>query len=127
VRNQISKVILDDNETTITQYQYELYICKNRISLALKQAPYELCTEQVTIFNEDSVSKKMLFFMIFTHLRHKKLPKYRVLIFCKKGARICQYRLDDWGSIAGRDKRLFSTPCHPDRLWGPSTLLSNGY
>jgi hypothetical protein len=23
--------------------------------------------------------------------------------------------------------RIFSSPCHPDRFWGPPSLLSNGY
>jgi hypothetical protein len=23
--------------------------------------------------------------------------------------------------------RIFTSPCHPDRLWGPPSLLSNGY
>jgi hypothetical protein len=31
------------------------------------------------------------------------------------------------GLIPGRDKRFFSSPQHPDRLWGPSSDLSNGY
>jgi hypothetical protein len=35
------------------------------------------------------------------------------------------YRLDGWGSIPARDKRVFSSPQHPDRLWGPPSLLSN--
>jgi hypothetical protein len=30
------------------------------------------------------------------------------------------------GSIACRDKRLFSSPKHPDWLWGPPCLLLNG-
>jgi hypothetical protein len=28
---------------------------------------------------------------------------------------------------SGRDKRFFSTPQSPGRLWGPLSLLSNGY
>jgi hypothetical protein len=35
--------------------------------------------------------------------------------------------LDDRGSIPGRDKKYFSTPQRPDRLWVPSSLLSNRY
>jgi hypothetical protein len=31
------------------------------------------------------------------------------------------------GSISGKDKRFLSTPQHSDRLWGPSSLLSDGY
>jgi hypothetical protein len=26
-----------------------------------------------------------------------------------------------------REARIFSSPCHPDRFWGPPSLLSNGY
>jgi hypothetical protein len=37
------------------------------------------------------------------------------------------YGLDGRGSIPGRGKRLFSTPQRPDRLWGPPSLLPNGY
>jgi hypothetical protein len=25
------------------------------------------------------------------------------------------------------EARIFTSPCHPDRLWGPFSLLSNGY
>jgi hypothetical protein len=37
------------------------------------------------------------------------------------------YVLDDRGSIPGRGKRFYSSPLHPDRLWFPPILLSNGY
>jgi hypothetical protein len=39
------------------------------------------------------------------------------------------YRLDDQGvgvRVSVRS-RIFSSPCHPDQLWGPPNLLSNGY
>jgi hypothetical protein len=39
------------------------------------------------------------------------------------------YGLDDRG-VGGRvpvGSRIFSSPCRPDRLWGPSNLLSTGY
>jgi hypothetical protein len=36
------------------------------------------------------------------------------------------YWLDGRGSFPGRDRRLFSTPHLPDRLWGPPSLLSMG-
>jgi hypothetical protein len=35
--------------------------------------------------------------------------------------------LDGLTSIPGRGERLFSTPQRPDLLWGPPSLLSNGY
>jgi hypothetical protein len=37
------------------------------------------------------------------------------------------YRLDGQGSIPSRGKRFFSSPQHPDQLWGLPSLLSNGY
>jgi hypothetical protein len=37
------------------------------------------------------------------------------------------YGLDNRDSIAGRFKRLFSSPQHPEGLWILPTLLSNGY
>jgi hypothetical protein len=37
------------------------------------------------------------------------------------------YRLDDCGSIPGKDNGLFFQPLRPDRLWGPPSLLYNGY
>jgi hypothetical protein len=37
------------------------------------------------------------------------------------------YELDDRGSISGRGNKFFSTPKLPDRIWGPTKLLSNGY
>jgi hypothetical protein len=37
------------------------------------------------------------------------------------------YGLDYRGSILSRGKRFFSAPFSPDRLWGPPSLLSNGY
>jgi hypothetical protein len=35
--------------------------------------------------------------------------------------------MDGRGSVPGRAKKLFSTPQCPDRLWGPPSLLHNGY
>jgi hypothetical protein len=35
--------------------------------------------------------------------------------------------LDGGSSIPGRGKVFFSSPKRPDRLWGPLSLLSNGY
>jgi hypothetical protein len=37
------------------------------------------------------------------------------------------YGLEGRGSIAGSGKRYFCTPQRPGRLWGPPSLLSNGY
>jgi hypothetical protein len=39
------------------------------------------------------------------------------------------YGLDDKG-VGVRvpvGARIFNSPCRPDRLWGPASLLSNGY
>jgi hypothetical protein len=39
------------------------------------------------------------------------------------------YGLDDEG-VRFRipvGERIFSSPCHPDRLWRPPSLVSNGY
>jgi hypothetical protein len=39
------------------------------------------------------------------------------------------YGLDD-GGVAVRvplGAGIFSSPCFPDRFWGPTSLLSNGY
>jgi hypothetical protein len=35
--------------------------------------------------------------------------------------------LDDWGSIPDRGRRFFFYPLRQDRLWGPPSLLYNGY
>jgi hypothetical protein len=37
------------------------------------------------------------------------------------------YGLDDRGSIPGGGWEFFSSPPRPERLWGPPSLLSNGY
>jgi hypothetical protein len=37
------------------------------------------------------------------------------------------YGMDDWGSIPGGGWEFFSSPPRPERLWGPPSLLSNGY
>jgi len=37
------------------------------------------------------------------------------------------YRLDNWGTIPGRGITFFYSPPHLDKLWGPLSLLSNGY
>jgi hypothetical protein len=37
------------------------------------------------------------------------------------------YGLDNWGLIPGRGREFFSSPPHPDQLWGPLSHLSNGY
>jgi len=35
--------------------------------------------------------------------------------------------LDDQVLSPGRGWEFFSSPLHPDQLWGPLSLLSNGY
>jgi hypothetical protein len=40
---------------------------------------------------------------------------------------VSDYRLDDRGSIPVREKGFFLQPLCPDQLWGPPSLLSNGY
>jgi hypothetical protein len=35
--------------------------------------------------------------------------------------------MDERGSIPGRCYDFYSSPLRPDRLWGPSSLLSIGY
>jgi hypothetical protein len=42
-------------------------------------------------------------------------------------ATVTGYGMDGWGSFLGMVKKFFSIPCRPDRLWGPHSLLSNGY
>jgi hypothetical protein len=37
------------------------------------------------------------------------------------------YGLNDWCSIPGRGKKLFTCPQCLDRLWGPPSLPCNGY
>jgi hypothetical protein len=37
------------------------------------------------------------------------------------------YRLVSQGLIPGRGKTFLSSPQHPDWLWGPHSLLTNGY
>jgi hypothetical protein len=37
------------------------------------------------------------------------------------------YGLDNWGSVPNRGRVFFFQSLRPDRLWGPLSLLSNGY
>jgi hypothetical protein len=37
------------------------------------------------------------------------------------------YGLDSQGFIPSGDKKLFSSPQHPNQLWSPPSHLSNGY
>jgi hypothetical protein len=39
------------------------------------------------------------------------------------GRIVMGYGLDSRSSISGRNKRFFSPSQHPDRLWGPPSLL----
>jgi hypothetical protein len=43
------------------------------------------------------------------------------------GSIVSDYELDDRGSIPDRGREFFFWPLRPDRLWGPPSLLSNGY
>jgi hypothetical protein len=43
------------------------------------------------------------------------------------GSIVSDYGLDDRGSIPGRGKGFFLYPLCPDGLWGPPSLLYNGY
>jgi hypothetical protein len=40
---------------------------------------------------------------------------------------VSDYGLDDRGSIPDRGRGFFFQPLHPDLLWGPPSLLTNGY
>jgi hypothetical protein len=40
---------------------------------------------------------------------------------------VLDYGLDDWGSIPGGCWEFFSKPPCPEQLWGPPSLLYNGY
>jgi hypothetical protein len=40
---------------------------------------------------------------------------------------VSDYGLGDQGSIPDRGREFFFQPLRPDRLWGPPSLLSNGY
>ena len=62
-------------------------------------------------------------------------PNMQILGYCVniwyghlQGALIVQaMSLMIWGSNLGWGKRFLSTVKHPDLLWGPPTLLFNGY
>jgi hypothetical protein len=59
-------------------------------------------------------------------------PKYdRVLSHSRSrvssGSIVSDYGLDDRSSIPGSGKGFFLYPLCPDLLWGPPSLLSNGY
>jgi hypothetical protein len=43
------------------------------------------------------------------------------------GSIVSDCGLDDRGSMSGRGKGFFLYPLRPDRLWGPPSLLYNGY
>jgi hypothetical protein len=40
---------------------------------------------------------------------------------------VSDYGLDDRGSIPDRGRGFFFSPLRPDWLWGPPSLLFNGY
>jgi hypothetical protein len=43
------------------------------------------------------------------------------------GSTVFDCGLDDLGSVPDRSRGFFFKPLRPDRLWGPPSLLSNGY
>jgi hypothetical protein len=67
-------------------------------------------------------------FQIFVKCSHLILHKY---IMCQGSvvSIATGYRLDDQGVGVQVlvESRIFSSPRHPDQLWGPPNLLSNGY
>jgi hypothetical protein len=71
--------------------------------------------------------------LFYYNLHSKYITKYKVqLLVNMVGVGISLlsivtgYGLDGPSLIPGRVK-FFSSPQHPDRLWGPPSLLSNGY
>jgi hypothetical protein len=48
---------------------------------------------------------------------------------CQHPSQLIRYSdgLDGQGSNPGKSKKFFSTSQGPDRLWGPLSLLTNGY
>jgi hypothetical protein len=57
--------------------------------------------------------------------RTQKCSNYFCVVTCNDWLRAG--RPGDRGSIPGRGKRFFLYPLCPDRLWGPPSLLYNGY
>jgi hypothetical protein len=64
-------------------------------------------------------------------LRHRETLSSFIIFLSKKPEWINQCSNGLWlhgrGSIPGRLKIFFSSPQCPDRLWGPSNLILNGY
>jgi hypothetical protein len=50
-----------------------------------------------------------------------------VLVYGARYGMVTGYGLDGWRSIPGTDKRISFSPQHADLLWGPSSLIANGY
>jgi hypothetical protein len=56
-----------------------------------------------------------------------KFPFYYVRSRRSSGSIVSDYGLDDRGSIPDRGRGFFFKPLRPDRLWGPPSLLYNGF
>jgi hypothetical protein len=75
---------------------------------------------ETTILDIDAKSYQFQTITIYTPL-YKDLWTQDISVSMATG-----YGLDGLGSISGM-ARLFSCPQRPDPLWGPPSLLSNGY
>jgi hypothetical protein len=85
----------------------------------------DLCTVLVSLwcfsFHERQVEDIIAYFVLSPlQIRHASLDS-SIGVTARLRARW------DWGSIPDRDKRFFSSPQRPDRLWGPSNLISREY
>jgi hypothetical protein len=84
----------------------------------------ELTTEESCTPMEYKHSSNTLFtFAMFHKFSVANLTALQMIL------RTVSHGLDDQG-VGVRvpvGARIFTSPCHPDRLWGPPSLLSNGY
>jgi hypothetical protein len=73
------------------------------------------------------VNLNTVYTLCFSMLSETQTINCSTLFFWSQGSSVStvsDYELDDRGS---RSRRFFSKPLHPDRLWGPSSLLYNGF
>jgi hypothetical protein len=99
---------------------------KIRMSFTVGGAPVAVKSRAV---KASSSLKNTLYYIFTRRFRVSLISLFRLFVRNRDSSdnMTTGYGLDGRGSTTGWGKNILSIPQRPDRFWGPSSLLPNGY